>query len=173
MFCPFCGVKNHLEEKSCFVCRRNLPSLDSELPLAASGERRPSRNGRPMTPRPAMARMRDRLVALFLDLLFVSAVLFVSGAALWSRRDVIGGIDRNAMLVTAVAATALLMFAYYWVLETAFGATIGKAFAGIRVIRREQPLSLAARAGVIVLWLAAIGGALWGAFVLCPQWFAR
>ena len=173
MFCPFCGVKNHLEEKSCFVCRRNLPSLDSELPIAANGERRQSRNARPTTLRPNMARMRDRLVALLLDLLFVSAVLFVSAAALWSRRDVIRDIDRNAMAVTAVAATALLIFAYHWILETAFGATIGKAFAGIRVIRREQPLSIAARAGVMALWLAAIGGAVWGAFVLAPQWFAR
>lgn len=165
MFCPFCGIKNSPELQTCFICQKKLPSLDSEPPIA-----RP-RTIRAFQPRPAeSARFRQRLLAAVLDLLLIAAVIVVAGAALWSRVTVVRSISMAIVVACAAGAAALVVFGYTWLLSD---ATIGKAFAGVRVVRREQPLSLARRLGVIALWIATVAGALWGAFAICPQCFGR
>jgi uncharacterized RDD family membrane protein YckC len=172
MFCPFCGIKNNLEQQTCFVCSRRLPSLDSEQPNAIPRSYRGPRDRGASTVE--RARMRDRLLAVFLDLLFVGAVVLIAAAALWSRGDdVVREVNRYAIAASAALVSLLLVFVYNWIAEEAFGATIGKAFAGVRVIRRERPLSLGARLGVMAFWLIAVGAAVWGTFELCPQWFMR
>lgn len=169
MFCPFCGIKNNAEQTSCFICSKKLPSLD-DAPVARFKSALPAR---PSVTTAPVARMRDRLVAVLLDLLFVAAALLVSGAALWSQVKVIRDVNQGAIAATAATAAALLIFVYNWIAEVAFGATIGKAFAGVRVVRRERPLSVLARSGVIALWLVGVSAAVWGTFVICPQWFGR
>ena len=165
MFCPFCGIKNG-DVQTCFVCEKKLPSLEMDPPPQTNGRPRPARP-REKPPAPP-ARFRDRLLATLLDLLLVSAVLFVAGTALWSRVQVVRSVSMAIVIACASSAALLVMFGYSWLLED---ATLGKAFAGIRVIRREQPVSVAARVGIIVLWIAAVGGAIWGAIAICPQCF--
>jgi hypothetical protein len=46
----------------------------------------------------------------------------------------------------ACALNALILFAYGWLLEASFGATLGKALVGIRVVRISQRSALAASA---------------------------
>ena len=175
MFCPFCGVKNDRGEKDCFICNRKLPRVEGEILSAPnSAARVPPPNGQRAASLAPGARILNRLLALVLDLLFVGAVLLIAGAAIWSRGDqLIRDIDSRALATTVAVATLLLIFVYNWVSEQAFGATIGKAFTNIRVIRRERPLSRGARAGVMAFWVVAVGAAVWGAFELCPQWFVR
>lgn len=163
MFCPFCGIKNGAEQQSCFVCDKKLPSLEEPQ---ANGRPRPTRS-REKPPAPA-ARLRDRLLAASLDLLLIAAVLFVAGTALWSRVEVVRNVSLAIVIACAACAVLLVMFGYSWLLAD---ATLGKAFAGIRVIRREQPTSVAARVGMIFLWIATVSGAIWGAIAICPQCF--
>ena len=166
MFCPFCGVKNNTELHTCFVCQKKLPSLDSETP---NGKPRITRAPVPAPASPA--RLRDRLLAFTLDLLLIAAIVLVAGAALWSQMPVVRSVSVMIVIVCAVSAAALVVFGYTWLFEEAFGSTVGKAFAGVRVVRREQPLSIARRIGVIAFWLAAVAGAIWGAIALCWDCF--
>ena len=159
MFCPFCGIKNNAELQSCFVCSKKLPSLDAEAPA-------PKNRAMRTPPRPIAtpARFGERLLAVIIDLLLIGAILTVAGAALWSRIPVVRNISVAIVAACAASAALLLVFGYSWLLAD---ATIGKAFAGIRVVRREQPLSMGRRIGMITLWIAVVAGAIWGAFVLC------
>lgn len=160
MFCPFCGIKNNAEQQSCFLCQKTLPSLDSETS-------KPRLMRTPARPPATPARLRERLLAVTLDLLLIAAILLVAGAALWSQIPVVRTVSLVIVIICAVSAAALIVFGYTWLFEEAFGSTLGKAFAGVRVVRREQPLSVARRAGVITFWLTAVAGAIWGAIALC------
>lgn len=159
MFCPFCGIKNNAELQSCFVCSKKLPSLDAETPAPKTRTMRT-----PPRPIATPARFGERLLAVVIDLLLIGAILTVAGAALWSRIPVVRNISVAIVAACAASAALLLVFGYSWVLAD---ATIGKAFAGIRVVRREQPLSIGRRIGMLTLWIAVVAGAIWGAFVLC------
>lgn len=135
MFCPFCGVKNEDGQAQCFVCTKTLPSLN--------GTTTPSR------PRPALrptqsnggavaARLGDRLIAIILDSIFIIAVVLVACAAVRSRWPKIAeGFSVMALGGIAAAAVVLLVFVYHWLLEGAFGATMGKAIVGVRVTRYD------------------------------------
>ncbi len=138
MFCPFCGVKNDGGQAQCFVCGKKLPSLEAE---AAPAQRR-SRSG----PHPAVvaaaapvaARLGDRLIAVILDTLFVSSILLVSAAAVFSRWPRMIESTSFMMLIAAISvATVVVVFLYYWLLEGTFGATMGKAIVGVRVTRQD------------------------------------
>jgi len=166
MFCPFCGIKNNAEQHTCFLCQKALPSLDSETP-------KPRLMRTPTRPPATPARLRERLLAVTLDLLLIAAILLVAGAALWSQIPVVRTVSLVIVIVCAVSAAALIVFGYTWLFEEAFGSTLGKAFAGVRVVRREQPLSMARRVGVITFWLAAVAGAIWGAVSLCGDCFGH
>jgi uncharacterized RDD family membrane protein YckC len=164
MFCPFCGIKNNPEQQSCFICQKKLPSLDAELPAPRPRVIR-------SLARPAeTAGFGERLLAAILDLLLIAAVLIVAWAALWSRVVIVRSVSLAIVIACAVSAAALVVFGYTWLLSD---ATFGKALAGVRVVRREQPLSVWRRTGVIALWLIVVAAALWGAFTMCPQCFGR
>jgi len=126
MYCPFCGVKNTTGPTQCFVCGKKLPSLDAEapvkpVPVRASG---PVRE-RPAAPRPA--HLGDRLIAVILDSVLLAALLLVAASAVWWHRLIIPPI------AVAIGGTFAVIFLYYWLLEGAFGATLGKAIIGVRV----------------------------------------
>ena len=159
MFCPFCGIKNTPEQQACFVCSKKLPSLDTDSTPRPRALRTVSR------PAEEPARLRDRLLAAVLDLLLIAAVLLVAGAALWSKTTVVRDVSRAIVIACAASAALLIIFGYTWLFAD---ATIGKAFTGIRVVRRERPLSVGKRVGVIALWVATVAGAIWGAFTLIP-----
>lgn len=155
MFCPFCGIKNGADHQACFLCGKKLPSLeDTPIPLRTKIIRKPPAES---------ARLRDRLLATLLDLLLVAAVLLVAGAALWSQVALVRSVSRAIVVACAIGTAALVLFGYTWLLQD---ATVGKAVTGIRVVRREHPLSTGRRAGVIAFWVAAVAGAAWGTATL-------
>jgi len=125
MFCPFCGVKNTADLTQCFVCGRKLPALDAEAPLKPA---RPRTLSRERTPTPQPARLGDRLIAVILDSVLLAALLLIAAAAIWWDRLLI------PPLAIAIGAPLLIIFLYYWLLEGAFGATLGKAIIGVRVV---------------------------------------
>jgi uncharacterized RDD family membrane protein YckC len=156
MFCPYCGIKNTADKQACFLCAKKLPSLDAEVAVAQRTKivRRPPAESAPL---------RDRLLAALLDLLLVAAVLVVAAAALWSQVSVLRNVSRAIVIACAAGTAAIVLFGYTWLLQD---ATVGKAFTGIRVVRREQPLSTGRRIGVIAFWAAAVAGAAWGTATL-------
>jgi uncharacterized RDD family membrane protein YckC len=216
MFCPFCGVKNDDGQTSCFVCGKRLPSFDAETPTP-----RPRSTFRPVSTSPVAARLGDRFIAVILDTLFLSALVLVIAAALSTS---VARLTLPFITLVALASVGvlLLVFLYHWLLEGAFGATMGKAIVGVRVApqgggamnfrsaavrnlfrlldalpfyllgffvaifspgrRRigdfaahtvvlEQAPTLGSRITVVLLWLAGIAGAIWGAYALSPEWF--
>jgi len=226
IFCPFCGAKNEESAAKCFVCEKNFPWVGWSG--GKSGAPQKSRSG----PQRAMAtssggavtaRLGDRLIAVLLDSVFVSALLLVIAAALLSHWPHLIENTSPMLLAIEIAAGALVVtFIYYWLQEGAFGATMGKAIIGVRVTRQdgsvpglgssairnafriveglplympgffvaafsrgrrrigdfaaqtfvlEHPVSVPERLTVLFLWLAGIGAAVWGAWVMCPTWF--
>ena len=132
MFCPFCGVKNEDGQAQCFVCTRKLPPLNG----AAANPSRHRPALRTANSGPVMARLGDRLIAIILDTIFLSAALLVASAALLSRQPRIAeGFSALTLAGVAAAAVFVVIFLYHWLLEGAFGATMGKALIGVRVTR--------------------------------------
>jgi len=140
LFCPSCGAKNDRGEAKCFVCDKTLPAMNG-----GGGDATPSRRGG--APRlaaaagggPVMARLGDRLIAVALDTMFLAAILLVTAAAiLWKWPKAAEGFSRLTVLAMATGAAVLLLFLYHWLLEGAFGATMGKAIIGVRVTRHED-----------------------------------
>ncbi len=132
MFCPFCGAKNDRGETQCFVCNKKLPLL--EIDIGAPAAQR-SRNGpqRPVAA-PVAARLGDRFIAVILDTIFIAAILLVCVAAvLWRRPTLPDEFSRLSLIGAAATATIIVAFIYHWLLEGAFGATLGKAIVGVRV----------------------------------------
>ena len=89
-------------------------------------------------PAPAwrIARLGDRLAATILDTILLISVFVLTGMAAIAKG---GGIAENALSLvrtrplewTAAALAASL--SYFWICEGLFGATLGKALAGIQV----------------------------------------
>jgi len=135
MFCPACGVKNEDTQAQCFVCGKKLPSLNGDA--GASRPRTgPTRPGIPTAP--VAARLGDRLIALILDTIFVCAILLVSAAAILKRwPHALETTSTLTIICVIAAATLIVAFIYHWLLEGAFGATMGKAIVGVRVTRQD------------------------------------
>ncbi len=134
MFCPFCGVKNEDGQAQCFVCTKKLPSLNGD-----ASPSRPRSMQRTSSAGPVTARLGDRLIAIILDTIFVSAVLLVTSAAvLWRWPKITHGQSVVTIASAGAAATLLVVFIYHWLLEGAFGATMGKAIIGVRVTRYDS-----------------------------------
>jgi uncharacterized RDD family membrane protein YckC len=95
------------------------------------------------------ATLGDRFIAFALDTIFIVCVCAVLDAWVFMRWSVIAGPQLNvtwAALLIALALTSAISFAYVWLLEAVFGATLGKAIVGIRVIRTNGRSALAASA---------------------------
>lgn len=135
MFCPYCGVKNDDGgQTECFVCGKKLPSLNGYAASATPSRSRPA--SRAASAGPVMARLGDRLIAIVLDMIFVGAILLVASAAIVSRRPkLIAASSALTLCAIGAASTILVVFLYHWLLEGAFGATMGKAIIGVRVTR--------------------------------------
>src|SRR2546423_14735750 len=109
MFCPFCGVKNDAELTACFVCKRRLPSLDSET---AQPRQRPSLSRTPV-PGASPARLGDRLIAVILDTVLLVATAVVSAAALSSSVD-LRRLHWPMPWIFAAAAAAILILIFLY-----------------------------------------------------------
>jgi len=224
-FCPFCGVKNNAGQTQCFVCGKKIPSFDADAsPSPVSRNKTISGPNRSLTNAAVAARLGDRMIAVVLDTVLLAAVMLFLGAVVWAEKELFKALPlSNSGLIAAAAAVAVLIaFLYYWVLEGAFGATLGKAIIGVRVgsksgrrggfrasairnafriveglplyipgflvalftkARRrlgdiaaqtvviEYDLPVTARVAVVVGWLVVIGAAMWGTYLIWPDWF--
>jgi uncharacterized RDD family membrane protein YckC len=222
MYCPYCGVKNDRGEAECFICGKKLPAVDQEAP-SAKGSRRSSGSaaqGGVAVP----ARLGDRFIAIILDTAFLGALVLVIAALVSLRWSAVQdlGLSQTMLIALGAAGAILMVFLYHWLLEGAFGATMGKAIVGVRVLNQrggmpglrssavrnvfrlldaipfyllgffvavfsparrrigdyaaktvvlEQPPTLGSRVTVVCIWFVLIAAAVWGAYLIRPEWF--
>jgi len=136
MFCRFCGAANPDDARVCGSCHQELLAPAQADP---PGAQTPDAAASPETA-DRIARMGDRFLAVVLDTIVIAAVFALSGMVL--ARE-LGGLTASGFslegtaALLAVSATALIAFAYYWLSEAYFGATLGKGIIGIRVRRKD------------------------------------
>ncbi len=151
MECPNCGHHTRAHSQRCGSCGNMIPPGQHLLELSGIGD--PC--SRDVTGSSAAgcelraARLGDRLIATIMDsIVQLSASLVVST---WSflRWGFTNGTElqlTTASLVMAGTLSALTTFAYQWLLEATWGATLGKVLAGVRVVRTSSRSALAASA---------------------------
>src|SRR5207237_8003418 len=96
-----------------------------------------------------MGSLGDRFIAFVLDTLALFGVFTVVDAWVFMRWGTVEGTElklTSASLLIAGILNAMILFAYGWLLEAGFGATLGKAMVGIRVVRTTHRNPLAALA---------------------------
>jgi uncharacterized RDD family membrane protein YckC len=140
MYCPYCGVKNDRGEAECFICGKKLPAGGDQEAPSSGGPRRPGvstaqRGGAVPVP----ARLGDRFIAIILDTLFLSALILVIAALVSLRWSMVQdlGLSQPMLIALAASTAVLIVFLYHWLLEGAFGATMGKAIVGVRVLNQR------------------------------------
>ncbi len=140
MYCPACGVKNDDGQVECFVCGKKLPSslLVDLSPQSNRPRTGANRAGKATASGPITARLGDRLIALILDSIFISALLLVIAAAVfWRWPHILENKSVWTLVGLGAGVTLLVAFIYHWLQEGAFGATMGKAIVGVRVTRQD------------------------------------
>jgi uncharacterized RDD family membrane protein YckC len=156
MECPHCHRQTGQRSKHCGSCGGLIPAAQYLLeesgivkPVlrAAAAASAAERNGAS----PAVAKLGDRFIAFVLDTVALFGVFAVADAWIFMRWGMIEGAGAELNLTTASllmagALNALILFAYGWLLEASFGATLGKALVGIRVVRTSRRGALAASA---------------------------
>ena len=96
-----------------------------------------------------IATLGDRLIAFALDSIFLFGAFAVVDAWAFMRWGIVDGPELKLTLAALLVAEALntaIFFLYLWLLEASFGATLGKAMVGIRVVRMTERTPLAALA---------------------------
>ena len=144
MFCPSCGVKNDGTGIRCFVCRKTLP------PLEAPVDRTPRRTKfvHVVENAAAPAAVGDRMLALLFDRCLLVALLLAAAAS--QEREIStfrSTYTTSSAIVAAVAIGLTIAFLYHLLLESAFGATLGKAILGLTV-RNESDRNRVAAAAI-------------------------
>jgi uncharacterized RDD family membrane protein YckC len=94
-----------------------------------------------------MATLGDRLIAFTLDSAFLFGVFAIVDAWAFMRWGIVDGTELKltfAALLVAESLNAAIFFLYLWLLEASFGATLGKAMVGIRVVRTTERNPIAA-----------------------------
>ena len=156
MECPHCHRQTGPRSKHCGSCGGFIPPAQYLLeesgivivkPVSRAAAAAPAaeRNGAS----PAVAKLGDRYIAFVLDTVALFGVFAVVDAWIFMRWGTIEGAELNlttASLLMAGALNALILFVYGWLLEASFGATLGKALVGIRVVRTSRRSALAASA---------------------------
>jgi uncharacterized RDD family membrane protein YckC len=155
MECPYCHKQVSQYASHCKACGGKIPAAQYlleesgivERTVAAPAETAPAAARKSASRR--MAKLGDRFLAFVLDTLVLFGVFAVVDAWVFMRWGRVEGAELSlttAALVIAGTLNAVILFCYGWLLEAAFGATLGKAMVGIRVIRTTQRSVLAAAA---------------------------
>lgn len=123
-------MKNDGSPLKCFICGYILPGAGGR----ASSEPPRARRSTQAVAEP-FAAIGDRMLALILDRVVILAILLVPAASFAAHGTSIAG--RSAVPVrTAIVAAVILtvsILAYHIVLESIFGATLGKGLLGLQV----------------------------------------
>lgn len=156
MECPHCHSQVNTHAKNCRRCGGAIP-VGQHL-LEEAGLIEPARPAAPaavpVTParnanRYRFARLGDRFIAFALDTAFLFGLFAMVDAWAFMRWGIFDGAElqlTTASLVIAITLNAIILFLYGWLLEAAFGATLGKAMVGIRIVGTTELNPLAASA---------------------------
>jgi len=161
MACPHCHSQINPHTKHCKRCGGAIP-LGQHL-LEEAGVMEPVRVAIPVpstaasarnSGRMRFARLGDRFIAFALDTAFLFGLFAIVDAWVFMRFAVFEGAELQltaASLLVAVTLNAGILFLYGWLLEAAFGATLGKVLVGIRIvaIAELKPLSASAIRNVL------------------------
>jgi uncharacterized RDD family membrane protein YckC len=157
MECPHCHNQVRTHAKKCQKCGGAIPSgqhlleecgLTDPAPAAASAEPTSSVSSSSSS-RFRLARLGDRFIAFVLDIALLFGLFAIADAWVFMRWGVLEGNELQltaASLVIALTLNTALLFLYGWLLEAAFGATLGKALVGIRIVRTSERGRLSASA---------------------------
>ncbi len=150
MECPNCGQDISPEAQHCKWCGTIVPP--SQHLLEDSGivpRSTPTPAAASSLPPVPLATVGDRCVALLLDTAIVAGLAAVFDVWLFLRWGRATSSDLELTLAAVVVAAVvdlLLCFVYMWLLEAVFGATLGKAIIGIRVMNESHHSDLSASA---------------------------
>lgn len=158
MECPHCHRQTSLHSKNCGSCGGVIPPAqhlleESGIIAPASPTTSvPSEQVRPEQKDDHFYRtatLGDRLIAFVLDSTFLFGLFAVVDAWAFMRWGIVDGTELKltlAALLVAESLNAAIFFLYLWLLEASFGATLGKAMVGIRVVQTTERNTLAALA---------------------------
>src|ERR1700758_3166642 len=154
MECPHCHRQAGPRAERCAACGGAIPP--AQYLLEESGMETPTietaigpRNVQQDTDPCRMATLGDRFIAFVLDSLVLFGVFIVMDAWSFMRWGSVEGWELRlsaASLLMAGILNGTIFFLYLWLLEASFGATVGKAMVGIRVVRTSDSNPLAALA---------------------------
>ena len=142
MECPFCQSQIGSYSTQCKTCGKQIPP--GQYLLEESGVIEPPSPLTFVTDSVAgtqhlyrFARLGDRFIAFVLDSAFLFGLFAVVDAWAFMRWGSVDGTElqlTTASLLIAMTLNAALLFLYGCLLEAAWGATLGKALVGIRVV---------------------------------------
>lgn len=153
MECPFCQSQTSVYSKRCKSCGKAIPPgqyllAESGVVDAAVPDTSAAAAGAARTPgRYRFARLGDRFIAFVLDTAFLFGLFAIVDAWAFTRWGSVEGSElrlTTASLLIAVTLNTTMLFLYGWLLEAAWGATLGKAMVGIRVVGTRQGRSFSA-----------------------------
>lgn len=153
MECPHCYSEIQSHTKHCKRCGGAIPSgqhlleecglTDPPPPVTRSKPSTSTRTGGQFR----FARLGDRFIAFALDLALLFGLFAIVDAFVFMRWGTVDGnelqLSATSLLIT-ITLNASMLFLYGWLLEAAFGATLGKVLMGIRVVRTTQGGGLSA-----------------------------
>jgi len=147
MECPHCHSQVRPHTKHCQRCGGFIPSsqhlleecgltepVSSTAPVKSNATSRAGNRFR-------LATLGDRFIAFVLDLALLFGLFAIVDAWIVMRWGIFEGSELQltaAALVGALTLNAVVLFLYGWLLESAFGATLGKALVGIRIVRTTE-----------------------------------
>lgn len=154
MECPFCQRQTTSYLNQCKHCGKTIPPGQHLLEESGIIEPSPSPNGTPTPENSArtsgryrFARLGDRFIAFVLDTAFLFGLFAIVDAWALMRWSSVEGAELRitvASLLVAITLNAALLFLYGWILEATWGATLGKAMVGIRVVGSARHRSFSA-----------------------------
>lgn len=154
MECPFCQRQTGAYSKQCRHCGKPIPpgqylleksgivEPTSSAPFGNTVECAAGTQGRYR-----YARLGDRFIAFVLDTTFLFGLFALVDSWAFMRWGSVEGAElrlTTASLLIAVTLNATVLFLYGWLLEAAWGATLGKAMVGIKVEGTARPRSFSA-----------------------------
>lgn len=155
MECPNCHRHARNSSERCPACGKTIPPAQYLLeesgivPPSTPAPTSSSKPGAARRPTARLATLGDRFIAAALDAVVLLAIFAVADAwtfLRWSTAGPAGWNLTTASLLMAVVFDLALFFVYCWLLEAAFGATLGKLMVGLLVVPTDQRGMLAASA---------------------------
>lgn len=154
MECPHCQSQTSSYSKRCKSCGKAIPPAQHLLeesgviePTSPATFAADAGTAARTQGRYRFARLGDRFIAFVLDTAFLFGLFAIVDAWAFMRWGSVEGTElqlTTASLLIAITLNATLLFLYGWLLEATWGATLGKAMVGIRVVGTRQGRSFSA-----------------------------